>query len=138
MTQYSYNFNVQSAGVNGNAPSLVDSVQVSSDGTVYAKYKNGNLDPLYRIALATVESPDKLTVVNGNAYQQGVDSGVITTGFAGNGNFGKVVSGALESSNVDIASELTSMIESQRSYTANSKVFQTGSSLMDVLVNLVR
>lgn len=138
MTQYSYAFNVQSATVNGNPPSLVDSVQVADDGTVYAKYKNGNLDPLYRIALATVESPDKLTVVSGNVYQQGIDSGVITTGFAGNGNFGKVVSGALESSNVDVATELTTMIESQRSYTANSKVFQTGSTLMDVLVNLAR
>ncbi|MGE8581423.1 MAG: flagellar basal body rod C-terminal domain-containing protein [Agrobacterium tumefaciens] len=46
--------------------------------------------------------------------------------------------GALEGSNVDIASELTDMIESQRIYTANSKVFQTGSDLMDVLINLKR
>ena len=37
-----------------------------------------------------------------------------------------------------MATELTIMIESQRSYTANSKVFQTGSDLMDVLVNLKR
>ena len=48
------------------------------------------------------------------------------------------LSGALEDSNVDIAEELTSMIESQRNYTANSKVFQTGSELMEVLVNLKR
>ncbi len=51
---------------------------------------------------------------------------------------GGIVSGALENSNVDVATELTTMIESQRSYTANSKVFQTGSELMDVLVNLKR
>ena len=43
-----------------------------------------------------------------------------------------------EESNADIAQELTDMIEAQRSYTANSKVFQTGSELMDVLVNLKR
>ncbi|RUU23587.1 MAG: flagellar hook protein FlgE, partial [Mesorhizobium sp.] len=43
-----------------------------------------------------------------------------------------------ENSNVDIAEELTNMIAAQRSYTANSKVFQTGSDLMDVLVNLKR
>ena len=49
-----------------------------------------------------------------------------------------VVSGALENSNVDIAEELTNMIESQRTYTANSKVFQTGADLMDILVNLKR
>ena len=51
---------------------------------------------------------------------------------------GAVLSGALEQSNADVATELTSMIESQRNYTANSKVFQTGSELMDILVNLKR
>jgi flagellar hook protein FlgE len=54
------------------------------------------------------------------------------------GAFGQIYSGALESSNVDIAGELTEMIEAQRVYTANSKVFQTGSDLMDVLINLKR
>ena len=49
-----------------------------------------------------------------------------------------IISGALENSHVDIAEELTDMIAAQRSYTANSKVFQTGSDLMDVLVNLKR
>ncbi len=59
-------------------------------------------------------------------------------GFGGSGGFGALQSGALENSTVDMASELTTMIESQRSYTANSKVFQTGSEIMDVLVNLKR
>ena len=49
-----------------------------------------------------------------------------------------MISGALEQSTVDLASELTAMIDAQRSYSANSKVFQTGSELMDVLVNLKR
>ena len=59
-------------------------------------------------------------------------------GYAGTNGYGSIISGALEDSNVDIAEELTSMIESQRNYTANSKVFQTGSELMEVLVNLKR
>ena len=59
-------------------------------------------------------------------------------GFPGDGDYGTIVSGALESSNVDIAEELTQMITSQRNYTANSKVFQTGSDLMDVLLTLKR
>jgi flagellar hook protein FlgE len=44
----------------------------------------------------------------------------------------------LEQSTVDLATELTTMIAAQRSYTANSKVFQTGAELIDVLVNLRR
>jgi flagellar hook protein FlgE len=59
-------------------------------------------------------------------------------GFAESANFGSVLSNTLEQSNVDLATELTSMIDSQRSYTANSKVFQTGAELMDVLINLKR
>lgn len=138
MTQLDYSFTVQNADVNGNSPSAVTDVVISEDGTIFAKQENGELKPLYRIALARVSSPDKLQPLAGNVYQQGVDSGVITTGFAGSGGFGQIVSGALESSNVDMAQELTDMIASQRSYTANSKVFQTGSDLMDVLVNLKR
>ncbi|MDZ7602333.1 MAG: flagellar hook protein FlgE [Hoeflea sp.] len=138
MTQLDYSFTVQKGDVNGNKPSAITDVVISADGTIYAKQENGELKPLYRIALARVSSPDKLQPLAGNVYQQGVDSGVITTGFAGSGGFGQIISNALESSNVDMAQELTDMIASQRSYTANSKVFQTGSDLMDVLVNLKR
>ena len=138
MTQLAYEFNVGDANVDGNAPSKVESVEITKDGTVFAKYENGTLEPKYKIALADVQSPDQLQPLTGNVYAQNTESGVVTTGFAGSGNFGSVISGALESSNVDIAEELTSMIESQRSYTANSKVFQTGSDLMEVLVNLKR
>ncbi|MBL0370693.1 flagellar hook protein FlgE [Rhizobium sp. KVB221] len=138
MTQLSYDYSVQDADVNGNAPSEVEKVQVSGDGTVYAQYENGDLVPIYRLAMATVQSPDELRVISGNVYAQSVDSGVVVLGFPGNSGFGEIVSGALENSTVDLASELTTMIESQRTYTANSKVFQTGSDLMDVLVNLKR
>ena len=138
MTQLNYKFTVQDADVNGNAPSKVTDVEISADGIIYAKQENGDLDPLYRIALANVTSPDNLRPLAGNVYAQGVDSGVITTGFGGSGSFGTIISGAQEGSNVDLAGELTDMIASQRSYTANSKVFQTGSDLLDVLVNLKR
>lgn len=137
-TQLGYAFNPDGGTIDGNAPSKVAGYQIDKDGTVYLKYENGDLDPKYRIALADVQSPDKLIPQSGNVYSQGVDSGVIITGFAGGGSFGEIIAGALESSNVDIATELTSMIESQRSYTANSKVFQTGADLLDVLVNLKR
>ena len=90
------------------------------------------------IPLATVQSPDQLTTLPGNIFVSTSDSGNVEMGFANEAGMGSVVSGALENSNVDIAEELTNMIESQRSYTANSKVFQTGADLMDILVNLKR
>jgi len=123
---------------NGQAASEVTGVTIDKDGTVYANYKEGDPKPVFRIPLATVASPDELTLLSGNVYQANGRSGVTVTGFPQTNGLGTLQAGALEGSNVDLAGELTEMIESQRSYTANSKVFQTGSDIMDVLVNLKR
>jgi flagellar hook protein FlgE len=138
MTQLALTYTVLDARVDGNAPSGISGVEISADGTLYAQYENGSFRALYRIPLATVQSPNQMKVLPGNVYAQSADSGAVQIGFANEGGLGSVVSGALENSNVDIAEELTNMIESQRSYTANSKVFQTGADLMDILVNLKR
>jgi flagellar hook protein FlgE len=137
-TQLSSDFKVGNGKIDGNAASNVIGHEISDDGIVFLKYSNGDLEPKYRIAMADVQSPDQLKPLAGNVYTQSNDSGVIVMGYAGNGSYGTIISNALEDSNVDIAEELTSMIESQRNYTANSKVFQTGSELMEVLVNLKR
>ncbi|MBL8581138.1 MAG: flagellar hook protein FlgE [Rhizobiaceae bacterium] len=138
LTQLATDYTPFAAKVDGNPPSGIEQVEIGADGTVYAQYENGSIKELYRIPLATVESPDRLTVISGNVFRESPDSGSVQVGFAGEGEMGTVVSGALENSNVDIAEELTNMIESQRTYTANSKVFQTGADLMDILVNLKR
>lgn len=137
-TQLSTDFTPGKAILNGNSPSEITDVEVGTDGVVVANYKDGGRRNIYQIALATVPSVDNLTPVNGNVFQPNAESGVVTIGFPESGAYGFIQSGALESSNVDIANELTEMIESQRIYTANSKVFQTGSDIMDVLINLKR
>jgi flagellar hook protein FlgE len=138
LTQLGTGFTVSDAEVNGNAPSTIEKIQIGQDGIIYAQYQDGSTKPLYKIPLADVQSPDRLSALPGNVYAQSSDSGAVLIGFANEGKLGAIVSGALENSNVDIAEELTNMIAAQRSYTANSKVFQTGSDLMDVLVNLKR
>ena len=138
LTQLGTGYTPGDAHVNGNAPSTINKVEISKDGTIYASYKDGSSKALYKIPLADVTSPDQLSALAGNVYAQSSESGAVKIGFANEGKLGAVISGALENSDVDIAEELTSMIAAQRSYTANSKVFQTGSDLMDVLVNLKR
>jgi flagellar hook protein FlgE len=137
MTQVAADFAFKPT-LDGNAPSSIDSVEVDTDGTMYAIYNDGTRLATYRIPLATVPSPDNLSPEAGNVYSVGLDSGNIQVDFAGQSGLGTFKSEALEQSNVDLAAELTSMIESQRGYTANSKVFQTGADLLDVLVNLKR
>jgi flagellar hook protein FlgE len=126
------------ASVNGNEPSAVRGVEFGSDGTLYTVFENGDRRASYKIPLATVPSPDNLKATAGNVYSVGLESGDIRLGFPGEAGFGTVVAGALEQSNVDLASELTNMIEAQRGYQANSKVFQTGSDILEILVNLKR
>ncbi|MBU2583317.1 MAG: flagellar hook protein FlgE [Alphaproteobacteria bacterium] len=137
-TQLAADYSVLDVDVDGNAPSGVANLEFTEDGFVYAVFENGARKPTYRIPLGTVISPDRLLPKPGNIYWLTADSGDLQVGFPSDSSFGSIVSGALEGSTVDLASELTTMIEAQRNYTANSKVFQTGSELLDVVVNLKR
>jgi flagellar hook protein FlgE len=138
MTQLATDYTPINVAVNGSAPSVVSDIAIEGDGTVYAVYENGAKLPAFRIPLADVSSPDSLQPMPGNVFATTTDSGDVQMGFPTEGGFGGVISGALEQSNVDMATELTDMIIAQRDYTANSKSFQTGNELLDVLMNLKR
>lgn len=137
-TQLASDFAVMAVEIDGNPPVDVASMEISSEGIVYQTYENGTRRASYRIPLASVTSPDNMVARAGNIFQPSSSSGDLRVGVPGSGGLGTTVSGALENSTVDLASELTDMVEAQRNYTANSRVFQTGSELMDVLVNLKR
>ncbi|MBR0963557.1 flagellar hook protein FlgE [Bradyrhizobium diazoefficiens] len=137
MTQAGTDFSFK-ATVNGSAPSAIDKIDIDDKGFVTAVLKNGQQQTLYTLMLADVPSPDNLTPEPGNVYSTNQNSGNAQAGNAGTGGLGTIQSGSLEDSNVDLADELTGMIEAQRGFTANSKSFQTGADLLDVVVNLKR
>ena len=137
-THLANDYTPMNVGLDGNAPSTLSGVTIDTDGTIYANYENGAMMAAFRIPLALVPSPDNLTPVAGNAFSVTPGSGDVQIGFPTEAGRGALISGALEQSNVDIAAELTEMIVAQRDYTANSKVFQTGSELLEVLMNLKR
>jgi len=136
LTQLASKFNVSSASANGSSPGSLQSVSISSDGTLSFNYSNGTSVAAYSIALGNVASQDSLTSVNGDAFEANADSGPIYVGSANSGTFGSIKSSSLENSTVDLATELTEMIEAQSAYEANSKVFQTGANILDVLNGL--
>jgi flagellar hook protein FlgE len=135
-TQLAASYTVLSSSTNGNAPSAVSGISIGSDGTLSATYQSGSTVPVYTIPLATVTSPDNMTLVSGTAYAPNLTSGQAQVGTAGAAGLGSIQSGSLENSTVDLASQLTVMIEAQNNYQADSKVFQTGSDLLSVLINL--
>jgi flagellar hook protein FlgE len=135
-TQLASSFAVNAATANGNPPSSLTGVTISTDGTLDFQYSNGVSSPGYDIPLATVASEDNLTSVNGDAFQANQNSGTVRVGTAGTGGLGTIASSSLEDSTVDLATELTDMIQAQSAYQANSKVFQSGADLLDILNNL--
>ncbi|MEF2550846.1 flagellar hook protein FlgE [Aurantimonas sp. A2-1-M11] len=137
LTEYATDFSAKLVA-NGNPPGSFTGFAFADDGSLSGVMNTGQLIPLYEINLARFASPDQLQASAGNVYSGTATSGVATMGGPGTNGFGSLVSSGLEQSNVDMASELTTMIESQRSYSANSKVFQTGAEILDVLVNLKR
>jgi len=137
-SQLDTDYIVTEAGVNGNAPSAVDRTEIDDEGIVYAVYENGSRVATYQIPLANVASPDMLQPMAGDVFGTTAESGDLQIGFATQGGLGNIASSALEQSTVDLADELTDMIEAERHYSVNSKVFQTGADLLDVIVNLKR
>jgi flagellar hook protein FlgE len=138
MSQLATEYTVVAANVNGTGPSAVDSVTIDEDGIMYALYENGTRVPTFQIPLATVPSVDNLEPRPGDVFLPDIDSGDILIGFPGVGGFGVIQESSLEQSTVDLADELTTMIESERNFQVNSKVFQTASDLLEVIVNLKR
>lgn len=136
MTQLAAGFNVTAATANGNAPSGISGVSIATNGSLTFNYANGTSSVAYDIPLANVVSPDNLASVNGGAFLQTSASGLVYLGTAGGAGFGSIESSSLESSTVDLATELTEMIQAQSAYEANSKVFQTGADILDVLNGL--
>ena len=140
LTEYDTDFSAK-VSKNGNPAGYFQEFTINEMGGVagvMGVMADGSLVSLYQLNLARFTAPDKLQAGTGNVYSATLQSGTVEYGLPSTNGFGDIVSNAVETSNVDLASELTSMIESQRSYSANSKVFQTGSEILDVLINLKR
>lgn len=137
LTEYATDFGAK-MNADGNPAGVISEFAFTDDGKINGILSTGSVIPLYQMNLARFQSPDQLAASTGNVYSATSNSGTVEIGTPGGNGFGSVLSGAVERSNVDLATELTDMIEAQRSYSANSKVFQTGSEILDVLVNLKR
>ncbi len=132
-TQLATDFGVITASANGNAPSKLSSVKVGTDGTVTAVYASGVQVATYQVKLANVQSPDNLTSISGDVYQQSSTSGDINPTVAGTNGVGTINADNLEQSTVDLATELSNLVVVQRAYEANSKVLQAASDLLSTL-----
>jgi flagellar hook protein FlgE len=109
-------------------------VTVDTNGIVTANYDNGLHQPIYILPIATFSDPDGLTAQTGNTYTQTNESGNPLLRQAGTGDAGTVAPSSLENSTVDIATEFSNLIITQRAYEANSKIITTADQMLETLI----
>ncbi len=114
-------------------------IDIQKDGMIYANYDNGCSRLLGQIAVATFANASGLAKEGDNLYSATQNSGDfdgigtdITTGG------GYMNTGVLEMSNVDLSSEFTEMITTQRGFQANSRIITVSDTLLEELTNLKR
>jgi len=137
VTQFNGDYVPQVVG-DGAKAGRVSTVDVDNTGKLWAIYDNGARQALYQVPVATVMNPDGLEVQDGNTYTLGSDSGSLSLGAGNTGSAGSVAGGALEQSNVDIAEELVSLIETQRAYSSAATIIRTADEMVDETTRLKR
>jgi flagellar hook protein FlgE len=129
---------VDSIVTNGTAFGNLDQIAIDENGYVTAIFDNGATRRIAQVAVATFTSPDSLQAVSGNAYRVSLDSGTFNLKAAGTGGAGLIAAQQLESSTVDLSAEFTSLITTQRAYSASSKIITTADEMLAELINIKR
>ncbi len=138
ITQYDNTSTLVSSTVDGALFGSLSGINIDTDGMVTAQFSNGLAQAVYKIPIATFSNPDGLSEVSGNAYLTSIASGSPTITEADLGGAGTIESKNLEGSTVDLATEFTNLITTQRAYEASSKIVTTASTMLDDLLQMMR
>lgn len=137
-TQYARSSSTIFQSANGYGAGDLKGVDVDVDGTMTGLYSNGQLIPLYRVALAKFQNVQGLHKEGSSLYRETRESGDAITGDPGTNGLGSISPNSLEQSNVDIANEFVKMITTQRGFQANSKIITVTDQMLADLINLKR
>jgi len=108
-------------------------LEIASDGMMMATY--GAEDPIVigQVAVAVFPNSTSMRQLGMSRFQASQESGDLILGIAGQEGFGRIQTGALESSNVDLTTEMTSMIRAQQQFSGSSRILQTYSDMIEKL-----
>ncbi|MGR3322020.1 MAG: flagellar hook protein FlgE [Pseudooceanicola sp.] len=138
MTQFAGDYSPLNAQTDGAQSGSLIRVEFDEFGDVWGIFDNGKRQPLYSVPLATFQNENGLATTDNATFGLSIDSGDFYLAGAGTGDAGTISSGGLESSNVDIAQELTDLIRRQRSYSSNAKIITTADEMLDEMIRLKR
>ncbi|MGR2737499.1 flagellar hook protein FlgE [Billgrantia sp. Q4P2] len=135
-TQFGNTSTVSSLTQNGYTSGTLVGITINEDGVIMRNYSNEESRPAGQISLVSFRNPEGLTPAGDNVWRASNESGQELIGAPGTGLLGGIVSGAVETSNVDMARELVNMIVAQRAYQANSQTIKTQDELLQTAINL--
>ena len=138
LTQFGAASGVQSQTQNGYSSGTLDRISVDKEGRVMAQFTNGQTRALAQVVLSRFTNPDGLANVGDNHFLETVESGAALAGAPTVNGLGRVLSGTVEQSNVDLGKEFVDMIITQRAFQANSRAITTSDEMLQELVNLKR
>ncbi|MDD3158573.1 flagellar hook-basal body complex protein [Anaeromusa sp.] len=129
--------NVAVNSINGYTGGNLQDYSVGADGVIMGSYSNGLSQAVGMLGLAVFNNPTGLKKIGDNLYETTVNSGGVNTVAVGESGTSLATS-SLEMSNVDLASEFSEMMITQRAYQANSKIITTSDTLLETLINMSR
>lgn len=138
ITQFDSQSTLISSSVDGAVFGNVIGVSVGKDGIVTALFDNGLTRSVYKLPVATFQNPDGLTRLQGNAYGVSDQSGTFSLVEAGTGGGGSISPSSLEASTVDLATEFTLLITTQRAFSASTRIITTADEMLTELNNIKR
>ena len=112
------------------------SYSIGSDGTITGTYSDGTTQTLGQIALATFPNPNGLADLGNNYYSASPNSGKAAIGAPGANGSGSLLGGAVEGSNVNLAQQLTDLVDAQTNYEANTKTVATTAQVLQSLISM--
>ncbi|UWQ19003.1 flagellar hook protein FlgE [Jannaschia sp. M317] len=138
MSQLSDAFAPLSINKDGSPVGILSAVEVDAKGILKAIYDTGFTKQLYQIPIVDVPNMNGLEALANQTYKASTESGAYYLWDAGNGPVGDLVGFSREESAVDVASELTQLIQTQRAYNSNAKVIQTVDEMLQETTNIKR
>lgn len=138
ITQFAGDFTPQEFDTNGSEAGTLVRVEIDDNGDLYGVFDNGARQTLYQIPVGVVTNPNGLIAEDGNAYSLSKSAGQFSLTEAGTNSSGTISAGMLESSNVEIAQELTDLIRIQRAYSSNATIITTADEMLEETTRLKR
>lgn len=138
LTQFANASGVSSVVADGVPPGSLKGLTVEKDGYLTAQFSNGRSRALYQIPVATFLNSNALLADRGGVFRGTLESGQFNLNASNAGGAGRIESSVLEASNVDLAQEFTTMITTQRAYSASSKIITTADQMLEELLSIRR